>query len=80
MLTGSAPDAATLDRALMIAKQFGADVINSVKVSSPQQVMLEVRFIEVKGRAGLGDRKDGWRRIDACGRASHPSHDSRGAF
>src|SRR6478752_3220373 len=42
MLAGTAPNAVTVDRALMVAKQFGADVINSVRVSSPQQVMLEV--------------------------------------
>ncbi|HMK82071.1 MAG TPA: type II and III secretion system protein family protein [Xanthobacteraceae bacterium] len=46
MLTGTAPDAVTVDRALMIAKQFGADVINSMRVNAPQQVMLEVRFVE----------------------------------
>jgi pilus assembly protein CpaC len=52
MLGGSAPDATTVDRAMTIAKQFGNDVINSVKVSSPQQVMLEVRFVEASRSAG----------------------------
>jgi pilus assembly protein CpaC len=52
MLAGSAPDAVTVDRAMTIAKQFGADVINSVKVSAPQQVMLEVRFVEASRSAG----------------------------
>ncbi len=52
MLGGSAPDAPTVDKAMMIAKQFGADVINSVKVSAPQQVMLEVRFVEASRSAG----------------------------
>ena len=51
MLSGSSPDAVTVDKALMVAKQFGADVINSVRVSSPQQVMLEVRFIEASRSA-----------------------------
>ena len=51
MLSGSSPDAVTVDRALMVAKQFGADVINSVRVSSPQQVMLEVRFVEASRSA-----------------------------
>jgi pilus assembly protein CpaC len=46
MLSGVAPDAVTVDRAVSIAKQFGADVINSVRVTQPQQVMVEVRFIE----------------------------------
>ena len=52
MLTGSAPDAMTLDRALQVARQFGPEVINSVQVASPQQVLLEVRFIEASRSAG----------------------------
>ena len=52
MLSGSAPDGPTVDKAVMIAKQFGPDVINSVEVSSPQQVMLEVRFVEATRQAG----------------------------
>ena len=51
MLSGTAPDAITLDKALTIAKQFGADVINSVRVASPQQVLLEVRFVEASRTA-----------------------------
>src|SRR6187549_307965 len=39
MLSGEAPDAATLDKAVSIARQFGPGVINSVSVMSPQQVM-----------------------------------------
>ena len=31
-------------------------------------------------RAGVGNRENGWRHVDACGRASHPSHDSARAF
>ncbi|MEA2873360.1 MAG: pilus assembly protein CpaC [Hyphomicrobiales bacterium] len=52
MLGGTAPNATTVDQAMIIAKQFGADVINSMKVSSPQQVMLEVRFVEASRSAG----------------------------
>lgn len=52
MLGGTAPNAVTVDQALTIAKQFGADVINSVKVNAPQQVMLEVRFVEASRSAG----------------------------
>jgi len=52
MLGGTAPDAVTVDKAMIIAKQFGADVINSMKVNSPQQVMLEVRFVEASRSAG----------------------------
>ena len=52
MVAGSAPDAVTVDRAMTIAKQFGTDVINTVRVSAPQQVMLEVRFVEASRSAG----------------------------
>jgi pilus assembly protein CpaC len=52
MLTGEAPDAVTADKALMVVRQFAADAINSVSVSSPQQVMLEVRFVEISRTAG----------------------------
>ncbi|HEX2652164.1 MAG TPA: type II and III secretion system protein family protein [Xanthobacteraceae bacterium] len=47
MLSGMSPDAVTVDRAVTIAKQFGTDVINTVQVNQSQQVMLEVRFVEV---------------------------------
>ena len=52
MLSGDAPDAVTADKALTVVRQFAADAINSVSVSSPQQVMLEVRFIEISRTAG----------------------------
>ena len=52
MLSGNAPDGPTVDKAVQIAKQFGPDVINMVNVSSPQQVMLEVRFVEATRQAG----------------------------
>jgi pilus assembly protein CpaC len=51
MLAGTAPNAMMVDQAMTIAKQFGADVINSVKVNAPQQVMLEVRFVEASRSA-----------------------------
>jgi pilus assembly protein CpaC len=51
MLTGTAPDAATLDKAVVIARQFAPDVIDTVQVMQPQQVMLEVRFIEASRQA-----------------------------
>jgi pilus assembly protein CpaC len=51
MLSGTSPDAATLDKAVMIARQFGPDPINTVQVLQPQQVMLEVRFVEVSRQA-----------------------------
>jgi pilus assembly protein CpaC len=52
MLTGDAPDAVVADKAMTVVRQFAADAINSVNVSSPQQVMLEVRFIEISRNAG----------------------------
>jgi pilus assembly protein CpaC len=52
LLSGSAPDGVTLDKVVMIAKQFGPEVINSVRVSQPQQVLLEVRFVEAARTAG----------------------------
>lgn len=51
LLSGTAPDAVTLDRALSLAKQFGPGVINSVGISQPQQVLLEVRFVEASRSA-----------------------------
>ena len=52
MLSGEVPDAVTLDKAVTIARQFGPEIINSVSVMSPQQVLLEVRFIEISRNAG----------------------------
>jgi pilus assembly protein CpaC len=52
MLSGTAPDAVTLDKAVTIAKQFAPDIINTVQVTQPQQIMLEVRFIEASRNAG----------------------------
>ncbi len=52
MLSGEVHDAVTLDRAVTIARQFAPEIINTVVVASPQQVMLEVRFIEASRNAG----------------------------
>ncbi len=52
LLSGNAPDGIVLDQALTVARQFGPDVINSVQVAQPQQVMLEVRFVEASRTAG----------------------------
>ena len=47
LLTGVAPDAVVLQQALTLAEQLAPkDVTNGMTVASPQQVMLEVRFIE----------------------------------
>jgi pilus assembly protein CpaC len=52
LLTGTVSDGIVLDRILTVARQFGPEVINSVQVSQPQQVMLEVRFVEASRQAG----------------------------
>jgi pilus assembly protein CpaC len=52
MLSGEIGDAASLEKAVTIARQFGPEVINTVSVMQPQQVMLEVRFIELDRTAG----------------------------
>jgi pilus assembly protein CpaC len=52
MLSGEVADAVTLDQAVTIARQFGPEIINAVSVSQPQQVLLEVRFIEISRTAG----------------------------
>lgn len=46
MLSGAVPDAISLEKALAIANEYGDDVINSLSIGRPQQVLLEVRFIE----------------------------------
>ena len=51
LLTGTAADAVTVDKAVTIARQFVPDPINTVQVLRPQQIMLEVRFIEVSRSA-----------------------------
>lgn len=52
MLSGSAPDAVTVEKAVGIARRFGDDVINSISIGRSQQVMLEVRFLEASRSAG----------------------------
>ncbi len=51
LLSGTVADAVTLDKTVSIARQFVPDVINTVQVRRPQQIMLEVRFIEVSRSA-----------------------------
>ncbi|HVY57531.1 MAG TPA: type II and III secretion system protein family protein [Xanthobacteraceae bacterium] len=51
MLSGTAPDAPTVERVVNIARQFGPEIINSIQVMQAQQVMLEVRFIEMSRQA-----------------------------
>ena len=54
VLSGAAPDAPTVDRAVTIASALapeGGGVINMVRVASPQQVLLHVRLVEVNRTA-----------------------------
>lgn len=52
-LTGTVNDSVSLARAVEIAEQYGADgVINALRVTSPQQVLLEVRFVEASRNSG----------------------------
>ena len=55
VLSGTAVDAVAAERAMSIATGTvpkGAVVVNAMNVASPQQVMLEVRFLEVDRTAG----------------------------
>ncbi|MGY4406882.1 type II and III secretion system protein family protein [Bradyrhizobium sp. USDA 3315] len=55
VLSGIAADAVAAERALTIAKGSvpeGGIVVNAMSVAAPQQVMLEVRFLEVSRQAG----------------------------
>ncbi len=52
LLSGMAPDGIALDAILSVARQFGPDIINSIQVAQPQQVLLEVRFVEASRTAG----------------------------
>jgi pilus assembly protein CpaC len=55
VLSGEAPDQVSADRAKEIASTFaGSDdeIINSVNVTSSQQVQLNVRFVEINRNAG----------------------------
>lgn len=54
VLSGSAEDAVAAEKASRIASRFAGDeeVINSVDISSSQQVQLNVRFVEVTRQVG----------------------------
>jgi pilus assembly protein CpaC len=52
VLDGEAKDAVQADRAARIARSHGGEIVNQMRVRGPQQVMLEVRFIEVSRNAG----------------------------
>src|SRR3954452_18123022 len=55
VLSGTAADAVAAERAMSIATGLvakGGVVVNAMSVAAPQQVMLEVRFLEVNREAG----------------------------
>jgi pilus assembly protein CpaC len=52
VLSGDVPDAMEAARAVALARQYGPEVLNHMKVRGPQQVMLEVRFVEASRNAG----------------------------
>jgi pilus assembly protein CpaC len=53
ILSGIAADAAAADRAVTVARGLAPEgVVNAMQVAPPQQVMLEVRFLEVTRDAG----------------------------
>ena len=54
VLSGSAEDAVAADKATRIATEFSGEekVINSVNISSSQQVQLNVRFVEINRQVG----------------------------
>lgn len=65
-LGGTLPDGLALRTALDIAAQFSTDpVINTVRVTDSQQVMLQVRFLEAKRDAGR-ELGVGWRSGDTA--------------
>lgn len=51
MLSGAVHDAPTIERAVAIAKRYSESVTNAMTVAAPQQVMLEVRFVEASRTA-----------------------------
>ena len=54
VLSGTAVDAVAADRAVQVAKSLAGDqpIVNAMQVAPAQQVMLEVRFLEVSRDAG----------------------------
>jgi hypothetical protein len=53
ILTGIAYDAGAVDRAVQLARTYaGANVVNMIGMGASQQVMLEVKFAEVKRSVG----------------------------
>ncbi len=55
LLTGVAPNAVVMTRVVSLAEQFApGEVTNAMSVAAPQQVMLEVRFVEARRQSTRG--------------------------
>ncbi|HZB37722.1 MAG TPA: type II and III secretion system protein family protein [Beijerinckiaceae bacterium] len=52
VLSGTMSDSVSAARAVALAKQYGPEILNDLKVQGSQQVMLEVRFVEASRNAG----------------------------
>jgi pilus assembly protein CpaC len=52
VLSGPVADGVAAAKAVDLARQYGPEVLNNITVRSPQQVMLEVRFVEASRNAG----------------------------
>ncbi|HYF56391.1 MAG TPA: type II and III secretion system protein family protein, partial [Salinarimonas sp.] len=52
VLSGTVPDAPSAARAAAASRAFSEGVVNNLRVRQPQQVMLEVRFVEASRDAG----------------------------
>ncbi|HEV2559514.1 MAG TPA: type II and III secretion system protein family protein [Microvirga sp.] len=74
ILSGPVADGVAAAKAVGIAKQYGPEVLNDLTVRTPQQVMLEVRFVEASRNAGK-DLGINWqavgRNINNAGTAGH---------
>jgi pilus assembly protein CpaC len=54
ILSGTVADATAAEQALQIAEQFADDeaIVNSIRITSSQQVQLNVRFVEINRAVG----------------------------
>jgi pilus assembly protein CpaC len=51
VLSGDVGDAVAAAKAVTVARHYGSEIVNDLVVRSPQQVMLEVRFVEASRSA-----------------------------
>jgi pilus assembly protein CpaC len=83
VVSGEVRDSTDLTKALAIAERYAPNAVtNALGVAAPQQVMLEVRFVEAQRRAsrelGLGNSlRSGRVNIDTGGQAALPVEPGR---